>query len=182
MLTVTADSGQTKVYGQPDPPLTYQASGFLGGDTAESVLTGALSRTAGENVGSYAINQGSLSAGGNYTIVFISADFAITPLPITGNFTAGNKVYDGNTSATVLTRTLNGVLTADLANVRLSGGTATFADPYVGPSKTVTLAGAILAGSAAANYTLSSVATTVASITSKALTVSSGPERQQQGV
>ena len=115
-----------------------------------------------------------LSAGGKYTINFVSADFAITPLAITGNFTAGSKVYDGNTSAAVLTRTLNGVLTADLPNVSLSGGTATFADPYVGPSKTVTLAGATLAGSAAANYTVTSVATTVASITSQALSVSSG--------
>ena len=58
VLTVTADSGQTKVYGQADPTLTYQVSGFLSGDTAESVLTGALGRAVGENVGSYAINQG----------------------------------------------------------------------------------------------------------------------------
>jgi hypothetical protein len=41
-------------------------------------LTGALSRVAGEDVGNYAITQGTLSAGGNYTITLVSADFAIT--------------------------------------------------------------------------------------------------------
>src|SRR5690606_18384769 len=37
-------------------------------------------------------------------------DLTVTPLEITGNFTADNKVYDGNTDAVVLTRTLNDVV------------------------------------------------------------------------
>ncbi|HEX4613311.1 MAG TPA: choice-of-anchor Q domain-containing protein [Urbifossiella sp.] len=67
-ITVTANSGQGKVYGNVDPTLTYTVggSGLVNGDT----LPGALSRAAGENVGPYAVTQGSLNGGGNYTLTF----------------------------------------------------------------------------------------------------------------
>ena len=68
-LTVTAD-GQTKVYGDSDPALTYSASGFQYADNAGSVLSGSLSRAAGETVASYAIGQGTLAANANYTISY----------------------------------------------------------------------------------------------------------------
>jgi hypothetical protein len=45
---------------------------------------------------------------------------------ITGAFTADNKIYDGNSSATVLTRSLVGAVSGD--TVSLIGGTATFSD------------------------------------------------------
>ena len=93
---------------------------------------------------------------------------SITAKPITGNFTASSKVYDATTAATVLTRTLSGVVGAD--DVSLTGGTASFADKNVGSGKTVTLFGAALSGAAAGNYTLSSVGTTTANITAKAVT------------
>ena len=50
-VTVTADSGQAKIYGTPDPTLTYTVtSGSLQpGDS----FSGALARTAGENVGDH---------------------------------------------------------------------------------------------------------------------------------
>src|SRR5207302_3106467 len=54
--------------------------------------------------------------------------------------------------------------------VSLTGGTATFADKYVGNGKVVTLTGASLAGTDAGNYVLDSVATTVANITAKHIT------------
>jgi hypothetical protein len=80
-LTVTANA-QTKVYGDSDPALTYNiTSGNLVGSDA---FSGALSRASGENVGTYAIGQGSLSAGGNYTIVYVGANLAITARPVTG--------------------------------------------------------------------------------------------------
>ena len=82
------------------------------------------------------------------------------------HITASDKVYDGTTAATILTRTLTGVLAADEANVSLTGGTATFADPNVGNGKTVTATGLSLSGTAAGNYELSSTtATTTANIT-----------------
>ncbi|SFJ96018.1 MBG domain-containing protein [Parapedobacter indicus] len=92
-LTVAADGGQGKVYGSAEPALTYSATGFELTDD-ESILTGALERASGENVDSYTINQGTLDAGGNYTIAFAGADFAITPATLTVTADAGQgKVY-----------------------------------------------------------------------------------------
>ena len=107
------------------------------------------------------VNDG--NGGNNYAVTYQAVHTGeITPLGITGSFTAANKVYDGNTAATVLTRSLAGAISGD--DVSLSGGTATFDNANVGAGKTVTLSGATLAGSDAGNYTLSSVGTTTASI------------------
>src|SRR5690606_8882603 len=48
-LTVVADA-RSKVYGDADPTLTYTVTGFKLTDTAAGVLTGSLTRDAGENV------------------------------------------------------------------------------------------------------------------------------------
>jgi hypothetical protein len=96
-ITVTPDSGQSKVYGTtPDPTLTFHlAAGSTLGftDTLADATDGALSRASGETVagGPYAIQQGSLKATSNYTLNFDANDvtFAITPKPIT--VTADNK-------------------------------------------------------------------------------------------
>jgi len=75
-LLVIADPGQSKTYGDIDPTFTYTAKGFQRGDD-KSILSGALSREAGETVGTYPILLDTLSAGPNYNIVFIGADFLI---------------------------------------------------------------------------------------------------------
>lgn len=93
----------------------------------------------------------------------------VNPKSLTGSFTADNKQYDGNNSATVLTRSLSGIVGSDV--VTLNGGTATFDNKNAGTGKTVTLAGATLGGANAGNYTLGSVSTTTANITAKALTI-----------
>jgi trimeric autotransporter adhesin len=75
-LTITANSGQSKIFGAADPfPFTFSigGSGLFGGDT----LLGTLNRTPGEAIGAYAINQGTLDAGANYTINFIGSSFEI---------------------------------------------------------------------------------------------------------
>ena len=69
VLTITADP-QTKVYGDADPALTFAASGFQYSDTAATVLTGELARAPGEDVGTYAIGQGTLMASSNYTLAY----------------------------------------------------------------------------------------------------------------
>ena len=63
-VTVTA-ADQTKGYGDADPELTYTAAGLVGSDG----ISGTLGRTAGEDIGNYAILLGSLDAGSNYTFV-----------------------------------------------------------------------------------------------------------------
>jgi len=96
-LTVTADA-KIKSYGDENPTLTYTAEGLLGDDTLTGALTGALSREEGENVGSYAITLGTLSAD-NYTISFVGADFTIQAKEVTNPTVTLDQTsyqYDGN--------------------------------------------------------------------------------------
>jgi len=97
-----------KTYGALDPVFTYNATGFVNGESS-SVLTGALTRTAGETVtaGPYSINQGSL-ANSNYNIRYTGADFTITPALLSLNIKAddatrvygdANPVFTGNIAA-----------------------------------------------------------------------------------
>ena len=90
-LTITADA-KTKVFGAADPALTYTTSGLLEGET----LTGALTRAEGENVGEYDITQGSLTAGGNYSVTFTGAKFTITAATLSGVSATGYEgTFDG---------------------------------------------------------------------------------------
>jgi uncharacterized repeat protein (TIGR01451 family) len=93
-ITVTANA-QFKVFGDADPVFTYFVSnGSLAGD---DVFSGALSRFAGENVDAYAIQPGTLDAGSNYNMDFVSADLTITQAEnaaVTINDAAVD--YDGN--------------------------------------------------------------------------------------
>jgi MBG domain (YGX type) len=73
---VTANA-QTKEFGTPDPAFTYAVGGLPNGDTS-IIFTGSLSRTPGENVGTYPITIGSLSAGGNYSIGYTGNFLTIT--------------------------------------------------------------------------------------------------------
>jgi MBG domain (YGX type) len=75
-VQVTANA-QSKEYGTPDPSLTYTVSGLLNGDNP-GIFTGSLSRAPGENVGTYPITEGSLSAGNNYTISYTGNSLTIT--------------------------------------------------------------------------------------------------------
>jgi hypothetical protein len=114
-LTVTADA-RTKVYGQTNPALTYQiTSGTLySGDS----LTGALTRTSGENAGNYAIQRGTLSAGSNYTLTYNGANLTITKAPLTVRANSASRDYgDPNPAFTV---SYSGFVNGDNASV-LSG-------------------------------------------------------------
>ncbi len=88
-ITVTPN-GQIKVYGNLDPALTYTyAPVLLSGDS----FSGALDRVAGNNVGSYAITQGTLSLNANYAINFIgTSNLVITPAALSITASNVNKV------------------------------------------------------------------------------------------
>ena len=84
-ITVTADA-QTKEYGDADPTLTFTIGGLglAAGETVSDVFTGALQRDPGEDVGTYAVSQGSLTANDNYEITtFTGADLRIDPATLT---------------------------------------------------------------------------------------------------
>src|SRR5205814_8772467 len=90
-LTVTAEA-KSKAYGANDPALTYTHGMLYNGDT-DSVFTGSLARATGENVGTHAINQGTLSAGSNYNILFTGADLSITARDLSVTADAKSKAY-----------------------------------------------------------------------------------------
>src|SRR5262249_20186149 len=75
-IEVTADASQTKTYGDADPVFSYHISSgsLVLGDN----FSGALSREAGEHIGGYAITAGTLSLSSDYSLTFVSKDFAIT--------------------------------------------------------------------------------------------------------
>ena len=154
ILTVAANP-HSKVYGTSDPALTYTASGFQFSDTTGNVLSGALARAAGEDVGSYAIDQNTLAANANYTVAYTGNNLGITPAALNVAANHQNKLF--GTSDPALTYGVTGLVNnpalgiADSAATVLSGaltrvpGESALGGPY-----------AITQGSLAANsnYTL----------------------------
>jgi hypothetical protein len=109
-ITITATAGQTKVYGTADPAsYAYTLSPALIGS---DVLTGALTRAAGETVGTYAIGQGTLT-NANYDITYVGSNFIITQKALT--ITADNKSKVYGTANPTLTYTYNGLANGDVA-------------------------------------------------------------------
>ncbi|PHV47677.1 hypothetical protein CSQ91_22540 [Janthinobacterium sp. BJB301] len=91
---------------------------------------------------------------GNYELVQpgkVTADIGKASVVITG-VTAANKVYDATTGATLTGTAKVTALGSD--ELRVTGGTASFADKHAGSAKTVIIDGYILQGADAANYTI----------------------------
>jgi gliding motility-associated-like protein len=174
-LIITATPGQTKVYGTADPTsYTYTLSTpLLPGDA----LTGALSRTAGENVGIFAINQGTLT-NANYDITYVGSNFTITPaaLSITG-ITGANKIYDGTTNATINgTASYVGLVSADAGLAVAGSPSFNFNNKNVDISKPITVTGF---ASPSANYTLTQPAGLTGDITPKTAIINAVANNKQ---
>jgi hypothetical protein len=128
---------------------------------------------ADKNVGSgksVAISGMALSGAdaGNYTLASATAtgSASITARQLTVSATGNNKVYDGQTGATV---TLGDNRVAGDA-LALSSTGAAFADKNAGAAKLVAVSGIALSGTDAANYALASTsATASADITQRVL-------------
>jgi outer membrane protein OmpA-like peptidoglycan-associated protein len=98
-ITVTAVA-KTKTYGDADPALTFTtAVGALVGNDA---LAGSLTRVAGEDVGEFTINQGTVTNTNNtnYNITYTPAKLTIGAKPITISADAKTKIY-GETDPTL---------------------------------------------------------------------------------
>ena len=87
-VTITPDV-KSKTYGEADPELTFTTS--IDGNTTLknkflAAKSGAMSRAAGEDVGSYAIKLGTLMAGNNFNLTFATTTvyLAITPKNVSG--------------------------------------------------------------------------------------------------
>ena len=117
-ITVKPD-GNTKVYGDNDPTLSFTVSvGSLG---YSDKLAGSLARVSGEDVGSFEVNLGNFVASNpNYTISLDATNqFSITKRPFTVTAVAASKEYGqadpALTYTTSVTKLDNGI------NVSLNG-------------------------------------------------------------
>ena len=116
-LTVTPNSGQRKSYGTtPDPVLAYTSTGTVTGETA--AFDGALSREAGEDVGTYNITKGSLALEDSDTFKAINYNLVLDTAVVTFEITKG--IYGGSAP----TKTVN--ILKNYAGVQT--GTLTAAD------------------------------------------------------
>ncbi|NYS36164.1 hypothetical protein HZZ02_21055, partial [Streptococcus danieliae] len=101
-----------------------------------------------------------------------SGDITPKAVTITG-MSAVNKVYDGNTKASVSGGALLGLVGSETLGV--TGLVVTFDDKNAGTGKTVTGSGSVLVngsnGGLASNYTITNPTGLSANITPKALTV-----------
>ncbi|MBW6516058.1 MAG: S8 family serine peptidase [Candidatus Cloacimonetes bacterium] len=101
-ITVTADP-QTKIYGEADPVLTYGVNpALIVGDS----FTGSLTRQLGEDVGQYEILLGTLTAGDNYTISYVSDYLTISPATATIEIYDLSQIYGSVGDVTVVTTPL----------------------------------------------------------------------------
>jgi gliding motility-associated-like protein len=100
-VTVMADA-KTKTYGDTDPALTYTFSPAL--VTGDS-FTGVLSRTTGENVGSYVINQNTLALSSNYTMTYGGANLLIMQATALISLNNLAQTYDGAAKSVTATTT-----------------------------------------------------------------------------
>lgn len=88
-VTATADN-ISKFYANAELLTYHITSGSLAGS---DTFAGSLTRATGENVGTYAISQGSLRLGPNYTLTFTGANLVIKARPVTVTADAASKIY-----------------------------------------------------------------------------------------
>lgn len=173
-LTVKPNSGQSKSYGTtPDPVLAYTSTGTVTGETA--AFDGALSREAGEDVGTYKITKGNLALKNSGTFKATNYNLVLDTAVVTFEITKGT--YTGSTP----TKTVNilknyagvqtGTLTAaDFFTTAPAEAKITAAHPDSTPINMMSLAGADASG----NFTYASKTNiTAASDESWTVTISS---------
>ena len=179
-LTVTGLTANKVYDGNTFVTLTGAViNGFIGTDNVVLRFTGAFDdKNAGTGktatLGTvYLTTSSGRSSNYNFDIP-LTFTGTITQAVISGvsGLVAASKVYDGNANAvfSALGATLNGKIAGD--DLTFASGSAQFSDANAGSGKAVTVSGIILAGADLANYSFAdNVATTTASITPKALTL-----------
>ena len=146
-LTITAVA-KSKTYGDADPALTYTSSGLVGTDA----ITGSLTRVSGENVGTYAIQQGTLTAGSNYSISYTGANLTVNRAILTAKADGKSRTYgSSNPSFTV---TVTGFKNGETASTA-AGYTAPTASCSATTSSNVGSYDITASGGSATNYQFS---------------------------
>lgn len=108
----------------------------------------------------------------NYSITSpVTLTANITKKPLTYTATADNKVYDGNTDATITVSGITGVVTPDVVTI---SGTGTFATSAIGNNITVSNVILTIGGAQAANYEITQPGELTADITSGPTVLTAG--------
>ncbi|OYO30624.1 YDG domain-containing protein, partial [Janthinobacterium sp. PC23-8] len=136
-------------------------AGMVNGDSLNASASGAFAdknAALGKAVAINGITLGGADAG-NYTLAAntasTTADISRATVNTVTGITAGSKVYDGTTAATVSTAgaAFNGMVAGDSLNATASGA---FADKNAATGKAVNVSGIALGGNDAGNYNLTS--------------------------
>jgi hypothetical protein len=169
-VTLAGSAGLVKTYdGHAALP-----SGSLGHGSVSGLLDGEVVGVVGAPVfdsadaGARTLLQGTVALTGdaspNYSLAWTTGSGNITPRDlVVSGITVDDKVYDGNTAASVNTSSalLAGLVNGDVLNISASGQ---FVDKNVAADKTVTLTSSY-SGDDASNYRIVSQGSTTASIT-----------------
>ena len=173
-LTVTPNGGQSKSYGTtPDPVLAYTSTGTVTGETA--AFDGALSREAGEDVGTYNITKGSLELKGSGTFKDTNYNLVLDTAVVTFEITKGTYGGSAPTKTVNILKNYAGVQTgtltaADFFTTAPAEAKITNAVPNAASSNMMSIAGADSSG----NFTYDSKTNiTAASDESWTVTISS---------
>ena len=176
-VTVSGITASDKTYDGTTAATTNTGSanlaGVIGGDTVTVSSTGAFAdKNAGANKTVNLTNVFGGADAANYSFtdqLTTLASIAKKALVVSG-ITALDKTYDGSTSATTSTSSVNlaGLVGGDAVTVSSSGA---FADKNAGANKTINLTN-VFGGADKANYVITDQIAALASIAKKALTIS----------
>jgi hypothetical protein len=186
-LIIAADNTSMSYGASSLPTLTYTNSGLVNGDT----LTGTLATLAqpysgvagsASNAGTYAITQGTLSAGGNYTVTYIPATLTVNPVALTVTANNISTVYGVATPLATSQFTSGGLVNGDaISSVALDYNSSS---TVPGTVNVGTYANAItvaaISGINNANYLITSVPSTL-TVTPAALTVTANTASMTYG-
>ncbi len=177
-LTISGITAANKTYnGNTSATIDVSNAVYTGLVTDDDLSVSATGTFANKNVDTGIVVTLSSSYSGddrdNYLITdqaSTTADITAKTLTLTG-LTANNKVYNGNTVATISSYgSLSGIETGDTVTLNSSSADPDFDDKNVDTSKTVTVQSLALAGTDAGNYSIGNQ-TTTADITAKTLTL-----------
>ena len=156
---------------------TFGSNGVIAGVDGQTLTLTGSGTAPSKNIGTYqpftlgslALNGNNGSLASNYTLVGGTDSITITPLNVIVSANGQNKVYDGNTNATV---TLNATGTVPSDDIHFSYGGASFATPNAGTGIAVSVTGINAAGLDLSNYTFNTSTSTNANITPYILNLS----------
>jgi filamentous hemagglutinin family protein len=148
--------------------LTVSGSGVLSNKDVGTYTDGSATQNFG--LGTLQLVGSGSAIASNYTLVGGTDTLTVTPLTITVDATANNKVYDTTTAATLSNLYSHGVLAGD--NVTFTDNNSSFVSPNAGNGIQVNVTGIAAGGSDAGNYVINTSTTTTANITPAVINLS----------